>query len=38
MKHLEVYGEVNLDHLTQSDTDISKHGEGLLDAFDVGAI
>lgn len=38
VKHLEVYGEVNLDQLTQSDTEISKHGEGLLDAFDVGAI
>ncbi len=38
VKHLEVYGEVNLDQLTQSSTEISKHGEGLLDAFDVGAI
>jgi uncharacterized membrane protein YjgN (DUF898 family) len=38
VKHIEVYGEINLDQLTQSDTDISKHGEGLLDAFDVGAI
>lgn len=37
VRHLEVYGEVNLDSLTQSDTNISKHGEGLLDAFDVGA-
>jgi uncharacterized membrane protein YjgN (DUF898 family) len=37
VKHLEVYGEVNLDRLTQSDTDLSKHGEGLLDALDVGA-
>ncbi len=37
VKHLEVYGEVNLDDLTQSKTDVSKHGEGLLDAFDVGA-
>ncbi len=38
VKHMEVYGEVNLDQLTQSDTEVSKHGEGLLDAFDVGAI
>ncbi len=36
--HMEVYGEINLDELTQSETEISKHGEGLLDAFDVGAI
>ncbi len=36
--HMEAYGEVNLDELTQSTTERSKHGEGLLDAFDVGAI
>lgn len=36
--HMEAYGEVNLDELTQSDTVVAKHGEGLLDAFDVGAI
>lgn len=36
--HMEAYGEVNLDELTQSETIVSKHGEGLLDAFDVGAI
>lgn len=36
--HMEAYGEVNLVELTQSETDRSKHGEGLLDAFDVGAI
>lgn len=36
--HMEAYGEVNLDDLTQSTTERSKHGEGLLDAFDVGAI
>lgn len=35
--HLECYGEVNLDALTQSDTTLSKQGEGLLDALDVGA-
>jgi uncharacterized membrane protein YjgN (DUF898 family) len=36
--HMEAFGEVNLDELTQSETVVSKHGEGLLDAFDVGAI
>jgi uncharacterized membrane protein YjgN (DUF898 family) len=36
--HMEAYGEVNLDELTQSETVVTKHGEGLLDAFDVGAI
>ncbi len=38
INHLEAYGEVNLDALTQSQTAKEKHGEGLLDAFDVGAI
>jgi uncharacterized membrane protein YjgN (DUF898 family) len=36
--HMEAYGEVNLDRMTQSDTQVSGHGEGLLDAFDMGAI
>ncbi|MFN0045060.1 MAG: YjgN family protein [Sphingorhabdus sp.] len=36
--HMEAYGEINIDELTQSKTIVSKHGEGLLDAFDVGAI
>lgn len=36
--HMEAYGEINIDELTQSDTIVSAHGEGLLDAFDVGAI
>jgi uncharacterized membrane protein YjgN (DUF898 family) len=36
--HMQAFGEVNLDELTQSETVVSKHGEGLLDAFDVGAI
>jgi uncharacterized membrane protein YjgN (DUF898 family) len=36
--HTEAYGEVNLDQMTQSETQASSHGEGLLDAFDVGAI
>jgi uncharacterized membrane protein YjgN (DUF898 family) len=36
--HMEAYGEINIDELTQSETVVEKHGEGLLDAFDVGAI
>jgi len=36
--HLEATGEVILDELTQSETRMSKHGEGLLDALDMGAI
>jgi uncharacterized membrane protein YjgN (DUF898 family) len=36
--HMEAYGEVNLDRMSQSETEVSGHGEGLLDAFDVGAI
>lgn len=36
--HMEAFGEINLDELTQSETIVAKHGEGLLDAFDVGAI
>jgi uncharacterized membrane protein YjgN (DUF898 family) len=36
--HMEAYGEVNLDRMSQSPTAVSGHGEGLLDAFDVGAI
>jgi len=35
--HLEASGEVTLSELTQSTTDSPKQGEGLLDAFDVGA-
>jgi uncharacterized membrane protein YjgN (DUF898 family) len=35
---MEAYGEINLDELTQSPTARSKHGEGLLDALDVGAL
>ncbi len=38
MTHMEARGEILLDELTQSTTATSKHGEGLLDAFDVGAI
>ena len=36
--HMEAYGEVVLDELSQSTTPVAGHGEGLLDAFDVGAI
>ena len=36
--HMEAFGEVNLDELSQSETVVARHGEGLLDAFDVGAI
>jgi uncharacterized membrane protein YjgN (DUF898 family) len=38
VKHMEAFGEVNLDRMSQSPTRVSGHGEGLLDAFDVGAI
>ncbi len=38
MTHMEAFGEIDLDTLTQSTTARSQHGEGLLDAFDVGAI
>jgi uncharacterized membrane protein YjgN (DUF898 family) len=37
ISHMEAYGEIDLDALTQSTTTLSKHGEGLLDALDVGA-
>ena len=30
--HMEAFGEINLDELTQSETVVAKHGEGLLDA------
>lgn len=36
--HLEATGEINLDRLTQSSTREARQGEGLLDAFDIGAI
>lgn len=36
--HMEAYGEINLDQMTQSQTASPTQGEGLLDAFDVGAI
>jgi uncharacterized membrane protein YjgN (DUF898 family) len=36
--HMEATGEILLDELTQSQTKMAVQGEGLLDAFDVGAI
>ena len=38
MTHMEAGGEILLDELTQSTTATARHGEGLLDAFDIGAI
>ena len=38
IRHLNAYGNVDLDDLTQSETREPGHGEGLLDAFDVGAL
>ena len=37
VRHAEAYGEVMLDDMTQSTTRDPGQGEGLLDAFDVGA-
>ena len=37
VRHLDAYGEVQLDTLTQSTTRAPGQGEGLLDAFDIGA-
>ena len=36
--YVEAYGVIDPDALMQSDTPMAKHGEGLLDAFDMGAI
>ncbi|MHA6724127.1 YjgN family protein [Sphingomonas sp. RS2018] len=38
IRHLEAYGEVDLDTLTVSTTRRPGQGEGLLDAFDIGAV
>ena len=35
--HMGVTGEIYTDELTQSQTKTARHGEGLLDALDVGA-
>lgn len=37
VRHAEAFGEVTLDEMTQSTTRQPGQGEGLLDAFDVGA-
>ena len=38
IRHVNAYGEVSLDDFTQSTTRQPGQGEGLLDAFDIGAI
>ncbi|MDG6079341.1 DUF898 domain-containing protein [Erythrobacter litoralis] len=38
MTHMEAGGEILLDDLSQSTTRVAGHGEGLLDAFDIGAV
>ena len=38
VRHLHVYGEINVSDLTQSTTHAPGEAEGLADAFDVGAI
>ncbi len=38
VRHLEAYGDVHLDDLTQSATRMPGQGEGMLDAFDIGAV
>ncbi|WP_375420560.1 YjgN family protein [uncultured Sphingomonas sp.] len=37
IRHMEAFGDVVLDDFTQSTTRTPRQGEGLLDAFDVGA-
>jgi uncharacterized membrane protein YjgN (DUF898 family) len=38
IRHLEAFGEIDLDTLTQSTTPIGADAEGLASAFDIGAI
>jgi uncharacterized membrane protein YjgN (DUF898 family) len=38
IRHLEAGGEIRLDELTRSTTATAGHGEGLFDAFDLGAV
>lgn len=38
VRHLHAFGHIDVDQLTQSTTPELREGEGLLDAFDVGAI
>ena len=37
VRHAEAYGEVELEDMTMSTTKEPGQGEGMLDAFDVGA-
>jgi len=37
VRHMQAYGTLSLDDFTQSSTRAPRQGEGLLDAFDVGA-
>jgi len=37
VRHVQAYGEVRIDELTQSTTGEPGQGEGILDAFDIGA-
>lgn len=37
MRRLELYGTIDVDKLTQSDTEAPKDAEGFADAFDIGA-
>lgn len=37
IRHMNAYGAINLDELTQSTARLPGQGEGLLDAFDIGA-
>lgn len=38
VRHMRAYGELHLDAMTQSATRTPGQGEGLLDAFDIGAV
>lgn len=38
IRNLEATGEINLEALTQSQTKVGSHGEGLFDALDMGAM
>ena len=38
VRHLHVYGSIDVSHLTQSTTHAPREAEGFADAFDVGAI
>jgi hypothetical protein len=38
IRNLEATGVIDLDLLTQSQTKVGSHGEGLFDALDMGAM